>query len=344
MPSQIQLAIDYRRESAMRSILIIGIATVDALGRPVDEFPGPGGLRFFDELTLATGGCAVNCAIALARLGVSCRLVTRVGGDILGDFVVAELARNGVATDGVIRDPSVNTSFSFAAVRSDGERAFLHTTGANARIRPADLPADAFLASPTAGGDAHPTHSGGDPRSTPLLFVAGSMVMDALDGPPTGQLLAAAQAAGATTLLDTVYVETAPQAEWERRIGPALPHLDYFLPSLPEARALSGLTDPAEIARQFRSRGTRNVIIKLGAEGVYCLSAAGGEVRISAEPVARVVDATGAGDCWSAGFVAGLAAGLSLERALRAGNAVAACGIRAIGATSGVRPIPGLLA
>ncbi|MCC6360471.1 MAG: carbohydrate kinase family protein [Phycisphaerales bacterium] len=309
----------------MRSIVIIGIATVDALGRPVDDFPRPGGLRFFDELTLATGGCAVNCAIALSRLGVPCRLVTRVGGDILGDFVVAELTRNGVATGGVIRDNSVNTSFSFAAVRSDGERAFLHTTGANARIRPADLPADAL-----EGG--------------PLVFVAGSMLMDALDGPPTGALLAAARAAGATTLLDTVYVDSAPQAEWERRIGPALPHLDYFLPSLPEARALSGLTEPAEIARQFRSRGTKNVIIKLGAEGVYCLSATGAEFRIPAEPVERVVDATGAGDCWSAGFLAGLAAGLPLERALRAGNAVAACGIQSVGATSGVRPIPGLLA
>lgn len=307
----------------MRSIVIIGIATVDALGRPVDEFPRPGGLRFFDELTLATGGCAVNCAIALARLGVACRLVTRVGGDILGDFVVAELGRNGVATDGVIRDASVNTSFSFAAVRSDGERAFLHTTGANARIRPADLPTGGF-------------------HGDPLLFVAGSMVMDALDGPPTAELLAAAQTAGATTLLDTVYVETAPQAEWERRIGPALPHLDYFLPSLPEARALSGLTDPAEIARRFRSRGTRNVIIKLGAEGVYCLAATGAEFRIPAEPIERVVDATGAGDCWSAGFLAGLATALPLERALRAGNVVAACGIQSVGATSGVRRVSGL--
>lgn len=327
----------------MRNIVIIGIATVDALGRPVDDFPRPGGLRFFDELTLATGGCAVNCAIALSRLGVPCRLVTRVGGDILGDFVVAELTRNGVATGGVIRDASVNTSFSFAAVRSDGERAFLHTTGANARIRPADLPAEGLFANSAAGRDARPTQTGRDARSAhSLLFVAGAMLMDALDGPPTAQLLAAARAAGATTLLDTVYVESAPQAEWERRVGPALPHLDYFLPSLPEARALSGLTDPAEIAGQFQSRGTQNVIIKLGAEGVYCRSAAGAEFRIPAEPVERVVDATGAGDCWSAGFLAGLAAGLPLERALRAGNAVAACGIQAVGATSGVRPMPGL--
>lgn len=317
----------------MSNIVIIGIATVDALGRPVDDFPRPGGLRFFDELTLATGGCAVNCAIALARLGITCRLITRVGADILGDFVVAELARNGVSTANVVRDAGVNTSFSFAAVRSDGERAFLHTTGANARIRPADLPADAFLAGGSAGGDARPS---------PLLFVAGSMLMDSLDGPPTGELLAAARAVGATTLLDTVYVESAPHEEWERRIGPALPHLDYFLPSLPEARALSGLTEPAKIARQFQSRGTRNVVIKLGAEGVYCLSAAGAESHIAAEPVPRVVDATGAGDCWSAGFVAGLAAGLPLERALRAGNTVAACGIQSVGATSGVRPMPGL--
>ncbi|MBI5864035.1 MAG: carbohydrate kinase family protein [Planctomycetes bacterium] len=274
----------------MRSIVIIGIATVDALGRPVDEFPKPGGLRFFDELTLATGGCAVNCAVALARLGVKCALVTRVGKDVFGDFVIAELIRNRVNVDSVVHDSSVNTSFSFAAVRS------------------------------------------------------GSMLMDSLDGPPTAELLATARAAGATTLLDTVFVESSPQSEWERRIGPALPHLDYFLPSLPEARALSGLTEPAEIARAFLSRGTRNVIIKLGAAGVYCRSTAGEEFRVAAEPVERVVDATGAGDCWSAGFLAGLAAGLAFDRAARVGNAVAACGIQAVGATNGVRPMPGLLA
>ena len=309
----------------MNDILIVGIATVDAIGRPVDEFPRPGGLLFFEHLTISTGGCAINCSIALAKLGVSCDLVARVGADILGDFVVAELARHGVPGDGVVRDSSTSTAFTFAAVGSSGERSFLHTTGADARICRADVPPDRL-------------------RGRRLVFVTGAMVMDSLDGEPTAGLLSDARAAGATTLLDTVYVESASAAEWHRRIVPALPHVDYFVPSRPEARAISGLEDPSAIARDFQARGAGNVVIKLGERGAFCRDAQGQERLVPAFPVEPVVDATGAGDCWSAGFLVGLREGLPLEQAALLGNAVAAHGIQAPGATAGVEPLEAIRA
>ena len=309
----------------MNDILIVGIATVDAIGRPVDEFPRPGGLLFFEHLTISTGGCAINCSIALAKLGVSCDLVARVGADILGDFVVAELARHGVPGDGVVRDSSTSTAFTFAAVGSSGERSFLHTTGADARICRADVPPDRL-------------------RGRRLVFVTGAMVMDSLDGEPTAGLLSDARAAGATTLLDTVYVESASAAEWHRRIVPALPHVDYFVPSRPEARAISGLEDPSAIARDFQARGAGNVVIKLGERGAFCRDAQGQERLVPAFHVEPVVDATGAGDCWSAGFLVGLREGLPLEQAALLGNAVAAHGIQAPGATAGVEPLEAIRA
>src|SRR5512140_1543510 len=173
----------------MNDILIIGIATVDAIGRPIDEFPGPGGLRFFDHLTMSTGGCAINCSIALAKLGVPCDVIARVGTDMLGDFVVAELTRHGVAADAIARDPAVSTAFTFAAVAAHGERCFLHTVGADARLGRADVSPQAL-------------------RGRRLVFVTGTMLMNSLDGEPTAALLSDARAAGAVTLLDTVYVES----------------------------------------------------------------------------------------------------------------------------------------
>jgi sugar/nucleoside kinase (ribokinase family) len=301
----------------MNNILIIGIATVDAIARTIDQFPSAGGLRFFDHLTLATGGCAVNCSTALAKLGVPCDLIVRVGSDILGDFVVAELQRHGVPTAGVVRDQEVGTAFTFAAVSADGERSFLHTTGADATLNRGDVPGESLT-------------------GRKLVYVGGTMLMDRFDGEQTAAVLADAREAGARTLLDTVYVEAAPREEWERRLRPVLPHLDYFIPSRLEARAFSGLQDPAEIARSFQARGVRNVVIKLGASGAFCRDEDGRETHVPAARVENVVDATGAGDCWSAGFLVGLREDLPIAEAVALGNAVAACGIQAPGATTGV--------
>ncbi|MFQ5806338.1 MAG: carbohydrate kinase family protein [Phycisphaerae bacterium] len=309
----------------MNDILIVGIATVDAIARPVDEFPRPGGLRFFEHLTISTGGCAINCSIALAKLGVPCDVIARVGMDMLGDFVLAELERYGVPGDAIARDGSTSTAFTFAAVSSTGERSFVHTTGADARLCRADVPPQRLA-------------------ERKLVFVTGTMLMDSLDGEPTAELLADARAAGAATLLDTVYVESTPATEWRRRVVPALPHLDYFVPSRPEACAISGLEDLSEIARDFQARGARNVVIKLGARGAFCRDGRGRERLVPAFRVEPVVDATGAGDCWSAGFLVGLRDRLALEEAALLGNAVAAHGIQAPGATAGVKPLAAIRA
>jgi sugar/nucleoside kinase (ribokinase family) len=304
----------------MNDILVIGIATVDAIGWPIDGFPGPGGLRFFERLTMSTGGCAINCSIALAKLGVPCDTIARIGADILGDFVVAELARHGVNSAGMVRDPQASTAFTFVCVNAAGERCFFHTMGADARLCRADVPSASL-------------------HARKLVFIAGTMVMDELDGQPTADLLAEARKAGATTLLDTVYVEAASRAEWQRRVLPALPHVDYFIPSHAEARAISGLETPSSIARDFQSRGARHIVIKLGAQGAFCRDADGREEHVPALQVPNLVDTTGAGDCWSAGFLAGLREGLPMPQAARLGNAVAAQGIQAAGATAGVQSL-----
>ncbi len=302
----------------MARVLVIGIAVVDAVARPVDAFPAPGGLRLFDELSLTTGGCAINCAIALAKLGVGVDVVSRVGRDVLGDFVVSELSRAGASTSAIVRDVSRATSFSFVAVPTGGERSFLHTKGANAALCPADV-SEGTLAGKT------------------LVFVTGVMLMDALDGEPAAGLLRDARARGARTVLDTVYVEGLPREQWQRRVTPSLKHLDYFIPSEAEAKELAGTGDMSQAARAFVRDGARNVVIKLGARGVLCLDESGRETTVPAFKVPQVVDTTGAGDCWAAGFLAGLLEGRPLPDAARLGNAVAALSVQAAGATTGIR-------
>jgi len=304
----------------MSGILNIGICTVDVIARTVDEFPPRGGLRLFDELTLTTGGNAVNCSIALAKMGLNCEMIIKVGQDILGDFVLQEARRHGIGIDGVIRESGTSTPFTFVCVHSDGQRSFIHTMGTNATMCFEEVNLDIV-------------------RRARFCFFTGTMVMATIDGEQTARVLQEAQRAGVVTLLDTVYTDAASQERWREVIHPCLPYLDYFIPSEPEAQAITGQDEPPAMARYFQDRGCKNAVIKLAERGAFCRDAAGDEQVVPAYQIEDVVDTTGAGDCWSAGFLAGLHQGASITEAAALGNAVAAHCIRAPGASTGIVPL-----
>lgn len=307
----------------MSEIVCVGICTVDAIGRTIDEYPPPGGLRLFEQLTIATGGNAVNCSIALAKMGIGCSLIVKVGDDMLGRFVLDEARRHNIDISGVICDKTgTSTPFTFVCGHTSGQRSFLHTMGTNATLRLDEI--DMGIVS-----------------GAKFCFVTGTMVMKTFDGAQTAEMLRRTKAAGVTTLLDTVYVDSAKN--WREIIEPCLPHLDYFIPSEPEAAAITGETQPSRMARVLQAGGCRNAVIKLGPAGAFWRNAAGAEGLCPAFAVPKVVDTTGAGDCWSAGFLTGLSRGETLAEAVDLGNATAAFSIQAAGASTGIRPLAEIL-
>ena len=100
----------------MADIVCVGILVVDALGKPVKQFPVKGELVLVDTLTLATGGCAINTAIALKRLGVDVSVIGKIGRDSFGAFLSEELRANGIGTDAVVVSDDTATSFTYVAV------------------------------------------------------------------------------------------------------------------------------------------------------------------------------------------------------------------------------------
>ncbi len=304
----------------MSDIVNIGICTVDIISRTIDSYPPPGGLRLFDQLTMTTGGNAMNCSAAMAKMGVPCDIVIKVGRDGLGEFVRSEVVRHRIGIDGFVVSNDSHTPFTFVCVSSSGERSFLHTMGTNGTLCFDDIRLDVV-------------------RRAKFCFVTGTMVMKTFDGEQTARLLAEAQKAGARTLLDTVYLDAASKQQWDDAVLPCLPHLDYFIPSQPEARAITGESDPSAMARFFQARGCRNAVIKMDVKGAFCRDAAGTETLVPAYRVDKVVDTTGAGDCWSAGFIVGLHEGQSMPEAAALGNAVAAHCIQAPGASTGIVPL-----
>jgi sugar/nucleoside kinase (ribokinase family) len=297
-------------------IICLGILVADIVGRPLRAIPDPGKLVLVDEMSLHTGGCATNTATALGRLGLPVEVIGKVGLDSLGDFVLNALAERGIGCRGITRDNEVGTSATMVMVSPDGERRFVHYIGANARLKLEDID----LAMVKTGS---------------ILHIGGSLVLPGIDGQPTAELLRHARLAGVTTFLDTVWDDT---GRWMEILAPCLPYIDYFVPSLPEGQALTGLDDPAEVAHSLLQRGVKTVGLKMGVDGCLVMSDDGQVCRLPAFQV-DVVDATGAGDAFAAGFIAGVWHGWPIEQTARFANAVGALCVTGLGASGGVRTL-----
>ncbi|SHG72579.1 carbohydrate kinase family protein [Desulforamulus hydrothermalis] len=299
----------------MPDVLCLGIIVADLVAKPVTGLPPRGGLKLVDSIQLHNGGCAVNTATALAKLGFTAAVSGMVGNDGLGQVLIDNLVKAGVDTRYILKTDQAGTSVSMVLVDSSGERSFIHYTGANALLQAADFNATSLA-------------------DTRILHIAGSLLMPGFDGEPCAAVLKTAKSRGLMTTLDTAWDDT---GRWMKAIGPCLPYVDIFIPSLAEARMLTGLEDLSEIARVFLDHGVKTVVIKLGADGCY-IQTRDASYHIPGFKV-RAVDATGAGDCFVAGFLAGVLQGLPANRCGLLANAVGAMSVTSVGAATGVKSL-----
>lgn len=305
----------------MTQVVCLGILVADVVGKPIEALPPKGTLAAVERMELHVGGCAANTGVGLAKLGVATAVIGKVGRDGFGDFLVGALERSGVDRSGVVRDAESATSATMVAVDASGERTFLHYQGANATFGAADVAWDVV-------------------EDAQILHVAGPFLMPRYMGADNAAVLERAKARGKTTTLDTVWDAT---GRWMSVLEPCLPFLDYALPSLEEARLLTGEDAPHDIAGVFLDKGVRVVGLKMGQQGAYLRTADGDEFSVPPFSV-EAIDALGAGDAWAAGFLCGLTHGWDLERTARFANAVGACSVQALGATTGIRSFEETLA
>ncbi len=295
----------------------VGVLVADAVGWKIDSLPPPGHLVFVDGVALHIGGNAANAAIAAAKLGVETAIVGRIGADGFGGYIRAALQQERIDTRGLIEDPSAPTSATLVITHTDGERTLLHSPGSNGLLNIADVPLQSM-------------HSGD------IMHIASAFLLSGMDGEPMAELLKNAQSEGVITSLDTAWD---PSGYWMQKLAPALPYLDYFMPSYEEAKMLANQEpDPSRQAALFHSMGAKTVAIKLGERGCLIRRQDGGEIWVESFKT-DVVDTLGAGDAWSGGFLAGLNLGYSLDRCGQLANAVGACCVSGVGATTGLRSL-----
>jgi ribokinase len=253
------------------------------------------------RITHHPGGGGANVAARLAEAGLPVLLVARVGEDSAGTAAVEELRRAGVELEVAI-DPLRATGTVVVIVEPGGERTMLPDRGANSALAPSDLPIDEF---------AEGSH----------LHLSGYVLLDP-DSRPAGLVaLEHARRAGMSISVDPASAaplqEAGPRAflEWARHAG-------LLLPNAEEAAVLTGARDP-EAAAWALARDGREVVITLGAGGALWSDGEHVE-RAPASPAPATVDTTGAGDAFTAGWLASRLRGAEPTEALAAANFAAA--------------------
>lgn len=279
--------------------VVFGNVTLDVICYPVNEVPRYESIAF-DDVTVSPGGCGSNTAVGLAALGIPTGIVARTGDDDAADLLFRYWGRLGIDHSHVHRTPSTPTGASVGLVDNQYQPRFIHTSGANHK-----LTAEVIDPSGLAASGAQFFHIAG-------FFVLPNLFEDVADKIVTLKRL------GFTTSLDVVFNVRMDDPKLRTVLWAVMPHLDYFMANDYEAYRLTGERDYKSAAAKLKERGSRGVIIKLGASGSYVLS----DTFTGLVPAVKVtvVDTTGAGDAFAAGFIAGLVRGESLRDACKAGN------------------------
>ncbi len=301
----------------MAEVVSLGIHILDVLGRPVTRIPPGQDVDLLEEIRLTVAGTAAGMSVDLAKLGASVLAMGAVGEDAAGDFILDTMARHGVDTSGIVRKPRVQTSATMLPIRPNGERPALHVLGANAELGEDDIDFAAIAA-------ARHLHFGG------------TYLMPKLDGAPTARVLEFARSRNISTTLDLIAIARPDLLDI---IAPALPFVDYFMPGLDEARMICGLQNRHDVIRFFLDRGVGATVFKMGAEGSsIAWRGSDGEIEEIRVPAfkAEVVDSTGCGDAYCAGFIAGLLRDWEVVECARLGTAAAGLVISGLGSDAGI--------
>ena len=272
------------------SILVAGDANVDLVLRG-DVVPRFGQAeQLLDSGELVLGGSASITACGLARLGVATALVARVGNDVFGHFTRQALVAAGVTIDTVATDAVLPTGIS-VILSAPHDRAILTVPGTIPT-----LDADAVVAAIGAASHVH----------FASYFLQPSLAAT------LPALLAALRDRGITTSLDTNWD---PAERWNT-LGEVLPHVDFLLPNVEELRAIGAAlgvpaTSDEATARELASLGPR-IVVKAGRAGGWSVA---DRTVVSTSPglAVEVVDTTGAGDSFNAGYLAAIANGIDDE-------------------------------
>ncbi|MFA4874294.1 MAG: carbohydrate kinase [bacterium] len=271
------------------------------------------------------GGAPANVAVNMKRLGVDATIVSKVGFDELGSFLIQYLKDLALDTSYISRDPEYPTSMSIMT-RGRTPCEFVAYRQADTRMQRSDIPDELIQGCEVFHTTAH--------------GIARRPTRDAiLDAFITAHRM------GKITSFDPNYSVTF----WPDRMDAMhtlerfIAHATFCKPSMDDAERIFGKMTEAEYLDLFHKIGAEFVILTRGENGALLSNRSGERREYPAIAVADVVDATGAGDAFTAGFFATYLKTGDIDQAMKVGTKTAAFCIRHIGAASPLPPVESFL-
>lgn len=287
----------------MLDVLFAGELNVDVILSGVRQMPVLGKEILCEGYRECPGGSTGNCACAAASLGLKSAMFSRLGKDRFGEILLKSLKKYDMDLRFLDISDQYQTGVT-VSLSSDRDRAMITYFGDTI---------DAFDAEaiPLRQANAKHLHAGS--------FFIQPRVRKGLAG-----VFQKAREMGMTTSLDAGWDEN---GRWHESLDEILPVTDYFFPNESEAEAITGESDPQRAAVRLSALGC-NAIVKCGGKGsVYCARGSEHADVYPAYPT-RVVETTGAGDSFNAGFLYGALNGWTVRDCMQLGNAVGALSVQ----------------
>lgn len=292
------------------NLVVIGSLNMDIIVE-APAFPRVGETLMGQRAQFLPGGKGANQAVAAARLGADSTLIGAVGTDVFGPELLSSLERNGVQSLAVKQVPHTATGIA-SILLAEGDNCIVVVPGANHQLRPEDI-------------DRH-EH----------LLLSADMILLQLEIPidTVAYAIRKASSCGKPILLNPAPAQPLPEELY--------PLIDYMTPNRTELGILAGVdvgeTDLGsleEAMSALRSKGVRNVVTTLGADGSAYLTEDGEFGKLPGHKV-PVVDTVGAGDSYNAGLAFALASGFALKEAATFASRVSALAVTKFGAQEGM--------
>ncbi len=330
----------------------------------------PGKLLEAGNITLSTGGPVAGVGLALHKLGITTRLMGKVGNDLFGQAVFQIIAAHGAnLAVGMVIAPGEVSSYAIVINPLGSERSIIYASGCNDTLSAADIRYDLVER-------AQLFHFGYPLAAAPLYDAEGAELVS---------IFQRVKALGVTTSLDLVLpdlVSTAAQMDWRTLLTTLLPHVDVFLPNAEEllmmlrrplyeklvSRARRGnlldYVEPevfSELSKVLHDMGASIVAIKAGRRGLYLHTAAHQALEKMgyAQPshlstwsnrelwaprfVVEAATSENGGDATIAGFLMGMLRGMTPQATLAAACAVGASSLEGDSLLSGIRSWPKIM-
>lgn len=287
-------------------VLVIGELNVDIVLSGLASPPVLGSEVLAQEMRMVLGSASAIFASGAARLGHTVGFVGKTGDDDFGRFCRNALLKAGISTDGLVLSPRPTGATIVLSTRDD--RALVTHLGAIADLGYDDLPPDLF-------------------RGFRHLHLTSYFLQERLR-PEFPRLIREAKAAGLTVSFDP---NSDPSQTWSPEIWDVLRDADVVFVNESEACALTGMATTAEALSVLAER-TACAVVKQGSEGA---TAVRGRERMHVDTFrVNVVDTTGAGDSFAAGFMHGLLSKRTLRECLLLANATGALSATDVGGTA----------